>query len=421
MIVTGKIVAIITCLLLVIKNDHAVYAISRIQGNKVFKYSGHSVVPPTTIANVPSVWKGAESKLRSLSAFSTSKSSSALYDIDTPAPILVSNEGSTDAQVTKKRWLLVLIAIMYGTNYGVQRKLQEGLSNSIISCIRFILPTAFFFPRIISRGKTSQNIGAIIAGMELGMYSAVGWYAQTILLSQGFAASKVAFAASLSVLFVPLLQFLFRGKNNKLKSSDNKKNEYLLNLVPAFLAVLGVGILELSGVGGPAWKDLLLLITPASFGTCFWRTEQLSKTYKNEQSSIVGGMMIPCALSSMVWGAMDGSLSKFSTIYLPFLATSPLAALFMLYLAIVSTGWTAYQEQKAVQHVSAAEVTLIYSLEPLGATLISAMYLGETLTTNTGYGAAFIILACILDTLGVQELVKNMRNMKQKLTQDKLQ
>ena len=68
------------------------------------------------------------------------------------------------------------------------------------------------------------------------------------------------------------------------------------------------------------------------------------------------GMMIPCALSSMVWGAMDGSLSKFSTIYLPFLASSPLAALFMLYLAIVSTGWTAYQEQKAVQHVSAAEV-----------------------------------------------------------------
>ena len=66
------------------------------------------------------------------------------------------------------------------------------------------------------------------------------------------------------------------------------------------------------------------------------------------------------------------------------------------------------------------QVTLIYSLEPLGATLISAMYLGETLTTNTGYGAAFIILACILDTLGVQELVKNMRNMKQKLTQDKL-
>ena len=107
MIVTGKIVAIITCLLLVIKNDHAVYAISRIQGNKVFNYSGHSVVPPTTIANVPSVWKGAESKLRSLSAFSTSKSSSALYDIDTPAPILVSNEAkSTGAQVTKKRWLL---------------------------------------------------------------------------------------------------------------------------------------------------------------------------------------------------------------------------------------------------------------------------------------------------------------------------
>ena len=115
MIVTGKIVAIITCLLLVIKNDHAVYAISRIQGNKVFNYSCHSVVPPTrwqqqglhpTIANVPSVWKGAESKLRSLSSFSTSKSSSALYDIDTPAPILVSNEASTDAQVTKKRWLL---------------------------------------------------------------------------------------------------------------------------------------------------------------------------------------------------------------------------------------------------------------------------------------------------------------------------
>ena len=66
--------------------------------------------------------------------------------------------------------------------------------------------------------------------------------------------------------------------------------------------------------------------------------------------------MVPVAISSFIWSAMDGSLSKFSTEYLPYLRGSPIALLSMLYLAMISTGWTAYQEQRALQQVSAAEV-----------------------------------------------------------------
>ena len=86
--------------------------------------------------------------------------------------------------------------------------------------------------------------------MQIGMYCTAGWFAQTIVLSKGFAASKVAFAASLSVLFVPLLELLFGSKKQKQVNENSRKGSGIMSLLPAFLAIAGVGFLELSGVEG---------------------------------------------------------------------------------------------------------------------------------------------------------------------------
>ena len=61
----------------------------------------------------------------------------------------------------------------------------------------------------------------------------------------------------MSVLFVPLLEYLFKGSSSNKKviqdnddSNSNKTSNGISSLIPAFLAILGVGFLELSGVEG---------------------------------------------------------------------------------------------------------------------------------------------------------------------------
>lgn len=61
----------------------------------------------------------------------------------------------------------------------------------------------------------------------------------------------------------------------------------------------------------------------------------------------------------------------------------------------MTTAWSSYVEQKAIKTLSAAEITIIYTLEPLFASLFSLLLLGEEFGVNTVVGAMFIVGACL--------------------------
>jgi drug/metabolite transporter (DMT)-like permease len=68
----------------------------------------------------------------------------------------------------------------------------------------------------------------------------------------------------------------------------------------------------------------------------------------------------------------------------------------LLFLGIGPTGWTAKCEQEALKVLSAREATLIYTMEPIFASIFAAYFLKEYWTWNTFFGAAFVILGCLL-------------------------
>ena len=76
----------------------------------------------------------------------------------------------------------------------------------------------------------------------------------------------------------------------------------------------------------------------------------------------------------------------------------------LVFVCFCCTAWATYHEQMGLQVISAAETSLIYSLEPLTATAFSAMILKEQITKSTRYGAFCIISACIFDAVGTQYL-----------------
>jgi drug/metabolite transporter (DMT)-like permease len=63
------------------------------------------------------------------------------------------------------------------------------------------------------------------------------------------------------------------------------------------------------------------------------------------------------------------------------------------------TAWSSYAEQCSLKVLSAAEATVIYSLEPLFAAVFSSIFLHEYFGWNSFLGALCIILACLWNTL----------------------
>lgn len=71
----------------------------------------------------------------------------------------------------------------------------------------------------------------------------------------------------------------------------------------------------------------------------------------------------------------------------------------LVYSGVFTTAFTSFAEQQVIRVLTAAETTLIYSLEPLFATAFAAIILKEHVTVGTLLGATFIILACLWDTI----------------------
>ena len=167
---------------------------------------------------------------------------------------------------------------------------------SVVSLIRFVSATMVFLPQLL---KYRGDLGPVQAGIEIGLWSSIGYVNQALSL-QFISASKVSFFSGLGVLFVPLLDYLFRDKER----SEHKEVTFLstiFSIFPALLAFSGVAILECVGVEPPQWRDFILVLTPMSFALNFWRGEQLARKYPNDTHVMVGSTLATVSAISCLW------------------------------------------------------------------------------------------------------------------------
>ncbi len=68
------------------------------------------------------------------------------------------------------------------------------------------------------------------------------------------------------------------------------------------------------------------------------------------------------------------------------------------------TAWSSYVEQSLLKVLTAAETTVIYSLEPLFAAVFSSVFLHEYFGHNSLIGAICIVLACLWNVVIVPSL-----------------
>jgi len=351
------------------------------------------------------------------------------------------------AAIVRARWLLVVAAALYGTNFSVVKLLGDDMHMpvGISTSLRFglaafaTLPWLFnglldgLIPTLkkkinnnseeqhqeVGINKIDPRVMATLWGLEVGMWNSIGYIAQAVGLETTLA-SKSAFLCSMAVVVVPLLDMI-SGK--KMLSRQ---------WVGAGMAIVGVAFLELGGTGGTGdagaavtsgfssltsditTGDLLSMVQPFTFGIGFWRMEKAMHQYPEEAPRMTAAQLMAVFLSSVLYGlwtldVFDGGLaglqSSLSTIGTSFpwneWFTDPSILFALFWTGCITTALTIYMETLALESLSAAETTLIFSTEPLWGSAVAVALMGEQMGMNAAVGGGLILTACIYSNLGI--------------------
>lgn len=299
------------------------------------------------------------------------------------------------------RGVLLAVSAFYGTNFSCVKLLGETLDPSLAALLRFSIAGLVFAPYVVRHAK--ENVPLLLGGVEVGLYSSIGYYAQAESLHTS-PASVAAFICSLSVIVVPILDMVFP---QHMEGAEGDGRGGFNAVFPALVATLGVAFLEFGGNTVPGTGDLWGFLQPLMFGLSFWRIEAfMAESRPGEPQAFTGAMMLTVALSSLLWTSVAFLNPAYQEGGMPGLETSLMEQVHVLtsdwhvlaavlWTGFVTTALTSYGENFAMKSLSSAETTVIFSTEPLWGTAFAALFFGENIGPETFVGAFFIIVACL--------------------------
>jgi uncharacterized membrane protein len=279
------------------------------------------------------------------------------------------------------------------------------------------------------------NLHVITGSIELGLWLSLAFIAQAIVLERE-PANKVAFYAGLSVAMTPLIELAVQmykdyqisrkidhdsivTHDNTLDGSIRQRRSVAQRLLPPLIATCGAVAMECGGMEPPQVKDLQLLITPFAFSMGWYRADEHGNKYKEYYHIIAGSMLCTITVVTAIWtryfSPVWQSLSTDTLGSMIEHARNWKVSLSLLYLGVIVTAWTASAEQYCMNHVDASEVSLIFTLEPILATVFAAIFLHEAIEPNLIIASALIVSACVVDFIGIDDIVDKLKALKGRL------
>lgn len=278
--------------------------------------------------------------------------------------------------------LLLLVAIFWGTSYGLTKSALFYTSALMFITLRFSITALVLLPLVVRDFKAGLNKDWVVA-------LPTGVILSAIFLCEVFGvahttASNAAFLISLCVLFTALAEVLVNRK------------KVAWSLVLLCVASV-VGVLLLTGSDGArvdfTLGDYLILLAALLRALMVTTTKRFSlgravttTTLTAIQSAVVAGVAAILVLSTLPQSQWH--LPTESTFWVT-----------LLYLVAFCTLFAFYVQNYAVRRTSPTRVALLMGSEPLFGALFAMLWLQETFTFAQSFGAGLILLSVMLTSL----------------------
>ncbi|MCS6867954.1 MAG: DMT family transporter [Thermus sp.] len=256
---------------------------------------------------------------------------------------------------------LNLLTLLWGTTFVVVKGAVAEMPPSLLVFLRFLLASLFFLPWAFRLPR-----GVWGPGLELAFWLLLGYASQAVGLLYT-SASRSAFITALNVVLVPLLLSLVGRRVPGV-------------WLAALLALLGVGLLSYDPRQPPLnLGDLWTLLTALTYALYIVRLEVHAKAFPALPLTAV--QVFGTAFLALPWTLAEGVR----------LEGVPWGA--VLYLGVMATALTTWLQTWGQRYVPAPQAAILYTLEPVWATLFAFLLLGERLGLSGLLGASLVLLA----------------------------
>lgn len=276
---------------------------------------------------------------------------------------------------TRAEVVLLGLALIWGSTFVVGKLVLAEMTPLQMISIRFVVATVILFA-IFFRSILPLRRDQVLKGAILGLFLFLGFVTQTIGLTIT-TASKSAFITGMMVVFVPLLQVVVEKKSPKLG-----------NIAGVLIVTLGLWFLTSPDGASFNAGDAMTLVCALLFGIYIVYLDVIS----HDMSPIQITFLQVATNAVLALAAM----SLFERAPLTF---SRGTAMGIVYLTLIATVITTFLQAKYQKDTTPTRAVVIFTIEPVFASITAALFLGERLGVLGMIGGGCIVAGVLISEL----------------------
>lgn len=278
-------------------------------------------------------------------------------------------------QTTKANLFLILATAIWGITFPLVRNAVAQIDPNLFVSVRFLLATLILLPWVIKSLKNTPK-KLVLNCIIIGTLNAVAYITQSIGLKT-ISSSRSAFITGISVILIPFLAPLF-------KVGDLRP----LDIVCSVICLIGLYILTDANIHEINAGELWTLLCALAFALQITYIQRMS-TQLHDTKLLTFYIMLFTIPPAMIF---SWSKDLHNLLH-------PDVVIGILFCAIFATTLVFMIQFKYQRFTTAAKTALIFSLEPVFASIFGLMINNEKITENIFLGGSIILLSLLLPTL----------------------
>lgn len=271
----------------------------------------------------------------------------------------------------KANFLVLLVTLGWGFSYLFMKigagSIEEFNLLALRFGIAFLVTGLVFYKRLRLISKATIGYGALLGAILFGVCTLILFGLRTTTTS------NAGFLVGLTVIFVPMLSMMFFRKRLN-------KNQ----LIGALLAIVGIGMLTLNHELHMHPGDLFCIVG-GIFNALYILISDIA--VKRTDSITVGSLSLGfTAVYALIFSFIFES---------PALPDTFDGWLSVLALGLVCSAFCFIAQAVSLKYIDPVQLGLMYALEPIFASIVAFIFVGERMTMQ-GYMGAALVLSGIL-------------------------